>query len=178
MKIIKYAAFILASLVITLIVFSFLVPSTYKVERSLKIYAYPDKIFDYISNIKKWQEWTIWTSKEDSTLILTYKGPDSGVGATQFWKSDKSGNGKITIMRSSPNESIEYMLNMGGGKFVSKGKISLKPTTNGTQVTWSDSGDVGANPIAKIFAYFFMDKFMGPDFEKGLKNLKYIIEKK
>jgi hypothetical protein len=178
MKYLKYVGVILVSIILTLIIFSFLLTSKYKIERSINIDSSPAKIFDYISNIKKWQEWTIWTNKQDTTIKFTFRGPESGVGATQFWKSGKTGNGKITIMRSSPNEYIEYILEMDEGNFVSNGKILLEPIKDRTKVTWSDSGDIGANPIAKIFTYFFMDRFMGIDFEKGLKNLKMKIEKK
>jgi hypothetical protein len=46
----------------------------------------------------------------------------------------------------------------------------------GDAVTWSNSGDVGANPL-KHYLAAGMDRMVGPDFEAGLANLKALAEK-
>ena len=45
----------------------------------------------------------------------------------------------------------------------------------GTRVTWTNEGDMGANPVNRYFG-LFMDRLVGPDFEGGLKNLKALVE--
>ena len=59
---------------------------------------------------------------------------------------------------------------------ISIGQFHLKQNQSGTEIIWEIKGSVGWNPIAKIFSYFYMDSFMGPDLERALKNLKEIVE--
>ena len=44
-----------------------------------------------------------------------------------------------------------------------------------TKVTWSFETDSGNNPLASLFGRM-MDKFLGPDYEKGLGKLKAYCE--
>jgi hypothetical protein len=57
------------------------------------------------------------------------------------------------------------------------GAITLEPAGESIRVTWSNEGDLGANPINRYFG-LMMDRMMGPDFEEGLNNLKRTIEAK
>ena len=58
----------------------------------------------------------------------------------------------------------------------STGQLTLEPAGNATRVTWSNEGDVGANPVNRYFA-LMTDRMVGPDFEGGLANLKSLAEK-
>ena len=55
------------------------------------------------------------------------------------------------------------------------GAIMLEAGGENTKVTWSNEGDLGANPINRYFG-LMMDRMMGPDFEEGLNNLKRAVE--
>jgi hypothetical protein len=55
-------------------------------------------------------------------------------------------------------------------------KLVPKDSLN-TQVTWVMDSDNGWNPISRWFGVF-MDKMLGPDFEKGLAGLKSLSEGK
>jgi hypothetical protein len=60
---------------------------------------------------------------------------------------------------------------------VSMTEFNFKPEGQGTAVTWSMSGT--NNFIGKAFCMFMnMEKIIGPDFEKGLAELKTVAEKK
>ena len=50
------------------------------------------------------------------------------------------------------------------------------PDGSGTRVTWTNEGDMGANPVNRYFG-LMMDSMVGPDFEAGLKNLKALAER-
>jgi hypothetical protein len=52
----------------------------------------------------------------------------------------------------------------------------FEPTATGTKVTWSFSGDAHY-PLGRIFG-LFIDGQLGPQFEKGLSNLKKLAEGK
>ncbi|MBI5324649.1 MAG: SRPBCC family protein [Ignavibacteriae bacterium] len=176
MKIVKTLALIFAALVISFFLYSFFLPSDYTVNRKISIYSKNDIVFAYINNLHSWEDWSDWTVKQDSTLRIYYKGPVSGRGAIQLWNSNRMGKGSIEITKSiTPNE-VEYLMKIDKEDYISKGKFNLKQTFLGTEINWTIKGEVSWNPIAKIFSYFYMDKFMGPDLERGLKNLKKLIE--
>ena len=50
----------------------------------------------------------------------------------------------------------------------------FEPTEEGTRATWANEGEVGY-PLGRYFG-LFLDGMMGPDFERGLKNLKRVCE--
>lgn len=58
----------------------------------------------------------------------------------------------------------------------STGAFELTPQADGVKVVWSDAGDLGMNPLSRWFG-LFLDRMIGPDFEKGLSNLKRNLEK-
>ena len=60
---------------------------------------------------------------------------------------------------------------------MSTGALTLEPASDGVKVTWTNEGNLGANPINRYFG-FMMDKMMGPDFQTELNNLKQELETK
>jgi hypothetical protein len=59
----------------------------------------------------------------------------------------------------------------------SEGSLELIPQADGTKVVWIDAGDLGMNPLNRWFGVF-LDKLIGPDFEKGLANIAKKVEGK
>jgi hypothetical protein len=107
----------------------------------------------------------------------TYEGPAAGVGAISKWVGNKKvGEGQMTISESRPNEAIGMKLEFIK-PFASKADVqfSFKQEAHQTSVTWSMSGQ--NNFMAKAFCLFMnMDKMIGGDFERGLGNLKALVE--
>ena len=58
----------------------------------------------------------------------------------------------------------------------SNGSMEVVPGANSTRLIWADAGDLGMNPMNRWFG-LFLDKFIGTDFERGLANLKKLLEK-
>jgi hypothetical protein len=71
---------------------------------------------------------------------------------------------------------LVYQLFFGDDAAPSTGELRLAPEGSGSRVTWTMSGDVGASPIGRWFA-LLAERFVGPDFEAGLANLKALAEK-
>ena len=177
MKVLKIFLVILLSILVLLFIISLFLPSSYKIDRTLTMKAEPEEIFPYVDSLRKWQEWTVWTKKQDSTIQFSYEGKNAGVGTVEKWTSKNLDNGTIAITKSQPVKIIEYALIMNDGQFHSTGKVSFVLTSRGTVVTWSQYGDLGFNPMNRWFTFLFMDKYLGPDLEQGLTNLKMIVEK-
>jgi hypothetical protein len=75
-----------------------------------------------------------------------------------------------------PRERVEYELLLPAFNLRSLGVIAFEPGAAGaTRVTWTNSGEVGGNPL-KHYLAAAMDHMMGPDLEQGLANLKAVAE--
>ncbi len=163
---------ILITVILLLVVLelaTFLLPKTRIVERSLVMSAPSEAIYKEISTVKEWQKWSAW-ARLDTSMKLTYFGPETGAGAGYTWdsKNKKVGAGKMTLGSCTP-DSISTMMDFGE-KGSPSAVFKLSKEGTGTKVTWTMKMEMGYNPIAKIFG-MFMDKMIGPDFEKGLHNL-------
>lgn len=169
-RVLKKIVFAILLLPIVLILISLFLPSHYQVERSTLINAKPGEIFPLLHELRRWPEWTAWTTNREPSLVYSHTGPAAGVGAIQSWTAN-SGRGLIKLTASDPTNGIAYDLNFNEGRFVATGKILMQAADNGTQVTWTTEGELGANPVGRYLG-LLMDKMMGNDFAVGLANLK------
>src|SRR5687767_4039749 len=80
-----------------LTLFALLLPSQYKVEKSVLIEASPETVFTNLNNLSRWQKWSIWSQEYDPAIANIYGGPEKGVGATYRWLGDEMGQGSLTI---------------------------------------------------------------------------------
>lgn len=154
-----------------------LLPSNYRVERSLIIRTKAENVFPLINNVKRWPEWSAWNTEMDPTLVYSYEGPEAGVGAVSKWEGKKAGQGMMTLTESDPAKGIKYELSFEHGRYVSQGWVSLLPAGTDTKVLMGFGGQVSRNPVDRIFG-LFMEQMVGPDFEKGLAKLKKQLEAK
>ena len=176
MKLLRKIVVVVLLLPIALIVVSFFLPSKYHVERSEIIKAPSEAIYPWLAQLRKWPEWTVWNTSYDPSLAYTYSGPAEGTGSEMAWTA-KSGNGSLKLTAADIKTGVKYDLDFSNGKFVSSGAVSMAPAEGGTQVTFSNEGKFGLNPVRRYFGLFF-DKMMGGDFQKNLRGLKEKVEPK
>ena len=175
MKIIQWTLAVLGAVVLLLVAVGFLIPSSFKVERSTVINATPKKIYDLVVEPRQWAKWSVWNQR-DPNMKITYKGPPFGMGAKWEWASKTEGSGSMEFTRVEPDRAVEYSLSFPEYNMRSAGAIRLEPSGSATKVTWNNAGDVGGNPL-KHYLTLMMDRMVGPDFEGGLANLKALAEK-
>jgi len=170
----------LGAVVALFVVVGLLLPSKYTVTRSIETTADADTVYAHVARVKDWTVWTAWTTKEYPDLKFKFQGPESGTGAEYSWTSESTGNGSLKITRTVPDALVEYELAFDGDAMLSYGKFTIEPpdgrTREKTRITWTMSGELGMNPINRWFG-LFLDRLMGPDFEKGLKQLAEMSEK-
>lgn len=167
---------VLVGVLITLFVAtSFFISKDYSVERTIVINAEPSEIYPYVVDLKEWSKWGVWF-KRDPNMELEFSGPDRAIGMRTEWKSETEGNGEMEITQLEHNRRVLYRLYFPDFDMGSNGAVEIKPTSNGSIVTWRDEGTVDNNPINRYFA-LMMDGMIGPDFEMGLENLKILAEK-
>lgn len=154
-------------------------PDTYQVVRTAEIAAPPAQVFALINDFHKWDGWSPW-AKLDPAMKTTYSGADSGTGASYYWiGNDQVGEGRMTIIESRPTEAVKIKLEFMK-PFASSAinAFTVTPSGAGSKVEWNMAGD--SNFMSKGFGLVMggMDKMIGPDFEKGLTQMKALAEKK
>ncbi len=171
----KKVVTVLLLLIVLLVAFIATRPAHYHVERSAVIPAPAEVVFAQINDLHRMNEWSPW-AKLDPHMVLTYAGPDSGVGASYHWTSSKLGDGRMTITESAPGQRVacrlEFVKPIPATSTVS---LTLSPQAGGTNVVWAMDGESGF--FGKAMSLFASnDKMIGPDFERGLANLKTVVE--
>lgn len=176
MRLLKRLFIGICVLLLLLVGGSFLLPQQQHVERSISLSAPAAAVYPYLSNPKKFSEWSPW-SKIDPNMKVEYSGPASGKGAQMKWvsKLPTVGEGSWTIVKAAENESVNVDMDFGQ-QGVAKSSFTLKPQGDKTQVTWGFDTDAGMNPVLR-WVGLFMDKMIGAEYEKGLQDLKAVIEK-
>ena len=170
---------ILALAVIAVVGFCVVVamqPADFKITRSATFSAPPEKVFEQVNDFHKWEAWSPW-AKIDPNMKATYSGPATGTGAAYAWAgNDDVGEGKMTITESRPSDLVKIDLEFIR-PFAAKNVTDFSIKANGgkSDVTWTMTGT--NNFLMKAFGLIMnMDKLVGGDFEKGLAQMKPIVE--
>lgn len=170
---------IIPGVVAAIIVFSIVValqPAQFRVERSIVIAASPADVFPQVNDLRKAQVWSPWL-KFDPTAKTTFEGPAEGTGASSTWAGNSQvGEGRQTITESRPNELVRIKLDfIKPLESTCTAEFTLKPEGSQTRVAWAMFGENGF--VAKAFCLFMnQDKMIGGEFEKGLTDLKALVE--
>lgn len=149
-------------------------PSDIHVERSIQINSSVEKVFEQVAVLPNWDNWMPW-KEMDSSLVCYWNEKTTGVGAYYTWTmANGEEEGRLEILELVPNQRMKTEVVFGAAG-VGIGHWHFVPNANGVEVSWGLSMDIGANPYVKIMGPF-MDYMMGPDFEKGLANIKNYCE--
>jgi hypothetical protein len=175
-KIILGTVAVLAILILGFVIIVSLQPSDFRISRSAKMKAPPSAVFAELNNFHRWDAWSPW-AQLDPNAKATFDGSTSGTGATFTWSgNDKVGAGRQTIVESRPDELVRIKLEFERPmKATSTAEFTLKPEGDQTLVTWSMFGT--NNFMGKAVSLFMdCDKMVGSEFEKGLANMKAVVE--
>ncbi|MGB7317109.1 MAG: SRPBCC family protein [Planktotalea sp.] len=175
MRIIKRILTILVVLIVVLVALAYVLPRKVMVARSIEIDAPAGQVFAKVNGLKAGADWSPWLSR-DPEVKLTYSGPDTGVGSKLEWTSEhpQVGNGKQEIVESVPNERVVTALDFGE-MGTAMAAFTLVEASGKTTITWDLDTDMGMNPIGRYMG-LMMDRWVGSDYEKGLANLKAMVE--
>lgn len=171
--ILKWAGLGLLALLVLFVVVGFLLPSDYHIERSVEIEAEPARVHALVGDLQRWPDWTPW-QEIDPSIETIYGEVTSGVGAHQSW-SGKSGGGKLTFTKCDPETGVAYDMYFDGDDNLVLGEMRYEAAGGGTRVTWTMSGEFGANLIGRYFG-LMMGPMIEPMFDDGLAKLKTQVE--
>ncbi len=151
-------------------------PDEFVVSRSTRIFAPPERIFPQVNELRNWEAWNPW-GRLDPNCRIIYDGPPAGVGASYSWSgNNKVGEGRNTITQSQPNRFVSFRLEffrpIAG---TNAAQFTFEPDDGQAVVTWTMSGKY--NWFSKAFGLLVnCDKMIGDQFEKGLAQMKTLVE--
>jgi len=174
MKYLKYAAIALFALIGVLLIVGLCMPAEWSVERSLVVHADPAKIHPLVGNLEGWRKWMPWI-EEDPAMQLSFEGQGGEPGSKMIWKSEKMGNGRLTVTKSDPATGLEYEMMMEEFVEPAHGSIRYAAEGGSTRLTWKDSGIFPKNPVVRLFGPV-MEGVLEHYFDKGLANIRSIVE--
>jgi len=152
-------------------------PDTFLVERRIVVNAPPERVFAQINDFHAWEAWSPW-AKLDPAMQVTYSGAAQGVGAVYEWRGNSDvGEGRMAIKSATaPSEvmiALDFLTPFESHNVTT---FMLTPTESGTEVIWTMKGN--AEYVTKLMTMFVsMDKMVGPDFSRGLEQLKAVVER-
>jgi hypothetical protein len=149
-----------------------------KIEKSIEIGRSSSEVFDYLKYTRNQDNFSVW-NMADPSMKKEYQGTDGTVGHIYKWDSTNKnvGAGEQEITGIDEGKKIGYevrfsrpMKNVGKSYFLINGKGE-----SSTSVVWTFDSPTRF-PYSLLAPVF--KKMMGRDLEKGLTNLKTILEKK
>jgi hypothetical protein len=151
-------------------------PDDYRLTRMTTIAAPAAAIFPHVNDLHRWEDWSPW-AKVDPNARVTFGGAPAGPGAVFSWDgNDKVGAGTMTITDSRANDLVriktDFAKPFAGTSYT---EFVFSQTGNQTDVIWTMTGTHSF--IGKAMCLFMpMETMLGPDFEKGLAQMKRVVE--
>jgi uncharacterized protein YndB with AHSA1/START domain len=151
-------------------------PDDYKVVRTAAVAAPPEAVFAAVADFHRWEAWSPW-GKLDPAMKTEYTGAPGAPGSSYYWTgNDKVGEGRMTIERATPPSAVTIKLEfMKPFASVALTDFTVKPAGAGSEVSWAMSGKHTFMSKAMCLVKS-MDAMIGPDFERGLAQLKQVAE--
>ncbi|MCU7374781.1 SRPBCC family protein [Paucibacter sp. O1-1] len=172
---IKTIALVIVAALALLLIYAATRPDSFRVERSTRIQAPPEKIYALIHDLKGFNRWNPY-EKKDPAIKGQYSAVTAGPGARYGWESDKVGVGSMEITEVAAPSRVAMKLDFVK-PFEAHNQVEfrLRPEGGATQVSWAMQGP---SPfVSKLIGVFIsMDRMIGQDFEDGLANLKSLAE--
>jgi hypothetical protein len=148
-----------------------------KIEKSIEINKSSKLVFEYLKTTKNQDNFSVW-NMTDPDMKKEYKGSDGTIGFIYSWDSTNKnvGAGEQEIISIDEGKSITYairffrpMQNRGISKFE---VINKSDQTSSVAWIFDSPSKFPMSLFSPIFKIM-----LGKDLEKGLLNLKRILEK-
>ncbi|MCB9014599.1 MAG: SRPBCC family protein [Lentimicrobiaceae bacterium] len=179
MKILRKILFVLGSLIALVLIVALFVKSEYAVERQTVIDKPAADVFNYVKYLKNQDNYSVWASM-DPQMKKDYRGTDATVGFVSAWDSENKdvGKGEQEITKITEGQRIDFVI-----RFIEPFEstdyaymTTQSENDSTTRVTWAFNGKM-KYPMNMMLLFMDMEGMLGGDLEKGLANLKGIMEK-
>ena len=174
MKVVGRIALGLLGLLVVVAVIGALLPRQWHVEARVTVHAPPDRIHPFLDDLRRWQEWAVWTKAMDPKVVNTYAGPDTGVGARWAWSGPTMGKGRMEIVASDPAKGLAVEEAIEADQVNARATFRYAVAGEDTTVTWVDEGTLP--PIVGGYFRGMIEQLLTENFTKGLARLKSVVE--
>lgn len=168
-RVVMWLLFILALFILS----AYLLPRRVKVTREKIIQAPAKTVFSQINDLHNWEKWSAWHIA-DPNLEIQFFNHGVGEDAGFIWNSEisKIGDGRLTIIRSVPYDSVICTLQFPERRDADC-KFMLQKQGEEILLQWTFVFNRGFNPLAR-WTGLLTDKFFGPELEEGLDYLNTV----
>jgi hypothetical protein len=179
MKILIGIIIALGCIVVLLLIIGLFVKKDYSVAKEVIVNKSKSVVFEYLKFLKNQNKFSVWASM-DPNMKVEYRGTDGTQGFVSAWESENKnvGKGEQEILKIVNGERIDYEI-----RFIKPfastswaNMIVASANENKTRVHWEFTGKM-KYPTNLTLLFMNMEKMVGNDLEKGLQNLKTIMDK-
>lgn len=139
----------------------------FSVSRSQLIHKPVREVFDLVRRFENWPRWSPW--------LISAPGFELEFEEDAYsWTGEVCGKGRMRILNEVENEEIDYELRILK-PYKSRSSVSMRfrELDGGTEVTWSLAGKL---PFFLFWMKWKMQRFIGMDYERGLRMLQDLAE--
>lgn len=179
MKILLWIVIALAGIIVLFLLIGFFTKKEYTVGRYVVINKPKTPVFDYLKFLKNQNKFSVW-GMIDPNMKTEFRGTDGTKKFVSAWDSENknAGKGEQEILNIVEGERIDYEIRfIKPIKSTSWAYLTTKTINdNQTRVYWEFNGKM-KYPMNLMLLFMDMEKMIGNDLDKGLQNLKIILEK-
>ncbi len=169
MKFLKYLILLLLIVIIGTSIYIATLDGNYDIMRTRTIKAPVEVVFNEINDFRKWQNWGPWYEL-DSTIIASFPGLTSGVGASYTW-TGKDGDGTMKTISLIPNKELIQQIDFSTGS-TPEVYWNLNNAAKGADVTWGMRGENSFGEKLYWLTQGGIEKNMTPMYDRGLELLE------
>lgn len=178
MKALKIIGLALAGIIALALITGLFVDGKYATEREITINKSKQEVYDYVKYLKNQNNYSVW-AKADPAMKKEFTGEDATVGFISAWDSENPdvGKGEQKIIKIADGERIDYELHfIKPFEATDYAYMTTEAVSDSqTKVKWGFNGEM-KYPMNLMLLAMDMEKMLAPDLEKGLSNLKAILE--
>jgi hypothetical protein len=147
--------------------------SHYSIKRSIKIALPVAQVYEKISDLQFWPQWSPWLCIEPDS-DYSADANKGQVGHQQKWNGKIIGSGEMKIISVEQNKQINFELFfLSPFKSQSLTSFILEEQNGQTLLTWTMQSSL---PFFLFFLKKMISAMIGQDFERGLLMLKEKLE--
>ena len=175
MKALKVVGAVVVLLVVVVAVLAFTMPTHVSVTRSTKIDAPADYVMKHVNNFAQINAWSPWMDK-DPEMTSSIEGEDGQVGTVYSWSGNEDvGKGEQTLTEISDGKVVSHLHFITPFEGEANATTTFSEVDGMTEVSWAYDSEMPI-PMNVMGLFMDMEEMLGPDFQKGMDNLKALVE--
>lgn len=145
-----FAVGLFLAAVAAVFVLGYMKPQTWSAEHSVRAKASRAQVATDVLDFQRWPDWTVWNKTKDPEATWTYTGTPGQPGASMTWTGPVLGDGRMVLDEVSETRVVMSLF-FGGEAAPNRVLFTFLEKAGHTMVTWRVEGDLGQNPIARLF---------------------------